>query len=149
MPRKERDKDGLTQNDKMFCIEYDCNGNNGTEAWLSVHPKAAKATSRVEASRLLAKPNIRAYLDKLRQETINELGISKKNTLKKLAELAYYLNKKDKNFEKKFKDHGTNVIQALDKLARVQKMYQPDVQVNIEGDEYTGPMIILPKKDDV
>lgn len=51
--------------ERQFPLEYIANGLNGTRAYKAIKVNATEQTARVEASRLLAKPNI--------QKTILEL----------------------------------------------------------------------------
>lgn len=57
----------LTPKQMAFCEEYTRNGGNGTQAYLTAYDSNSKGTAVVEASRLLDKPDIQAYLVKLRK----------------------------------------------------------------------------------
>jgi len=46
-----------------FALEYVSNGFNATQAYAKAHPLASKQTARVEGSRTLAIPAVRAFVD--------------------------------------------------------------------------------------
>ena len=49
-------RDTLTINDTLFINEYLANGQNGTRAYMKVHPNAKEGSARAEAARVLSKP---------------------------------------------------------------------------------------------
>jgi phage terminase small subunit len=55
----------LTEKQKAFCREYFINGGNGTQAYLTAYDSNSEVSASVEASRLLARDDIREYLDSL------------------------------------------------------------------------------------
>lgn len=55
----------LTEKQKAFCREYFSNGGNGTQAYLTAYDSNSEVSASVEASRLLARDDIREYLDSL------------------------------------------------------------------------------------
>lgn len=55
-------KKKLTPKQLRFCLEYQKNNGNGSAAYKKYHPNVTDETARVEASKLLTKPNIKAYL---------------------------------------------------------------------------------------
>lgn len=57
----------LTVKQMNFCEEYIKNGGNGTQAYLTAYDSNSKTTAAIEASRMLDKPDIQAYLMKLRK----------------------------------------------------------------------------------
>lgn len=57
----------LTQKQMAFCEEYTKNGGNGTKAYLAAYDSNSPRTAAIEASRLLDKPDIQAYLMRLRK----------------------------------------------------------------------------------
>lgn len=59
----------------LFCQEYVVD-LNGTQAYLRVKPGAKPASAKVEASRLLSKPNIQAGIAKLIAERSQSTGIT-------------------------------------------------------------------------
>jgi hypothetical protein len=146
---KQLTKDGLSDNDRYFVHQYLSLDRVGKAAWKVVHPNASEKTCEVEASKCLGKPKIQAYLLELEKEQFKEIGISRKNTLRGLSRVGYMLNYTPrKDLKKDIKEIGTQVVSALDKLAKAQKIYQPEVELNIEteGDVYTGPILMLPAK---
>lgn len=84
--------DILTYNDLLFCIEFTKNGQNGTQAYLKVHPKASHETGRVEASRVLAKPAVKAQLDRMYKAAIPDTIETIKADLEEAMALARKAN---------------------------------------------------------
>lgn len=74
-PAQTRDASNLTGLEMHFCQEYLVD-LNGTQAYLRVKPGAKPASARVEASRLLAKPNIQDQIAKLIAERAQTTGIT-------------------------------------------------------------------------
>ncbi len=58
-----RDPSDLTPAQHQFALEYVCNGFNATAAYRAAHPNVTYATARMEGSRCLAHPCVRAFLD--------------------------------------------------------------------------------------
>lgn len=57
----------LTPKQMAFCEAYLKNGGNGTQAYLTAYDSNSPKTAAIEASRMLDKPDIQAYLLKLRK----------------------------------------------------------------------------------
>lgn len=53
----------LTDAQRAFALAYTTNGFNATQAYLKAHPNASYQTARVEGSRCLALPAVRAFVD--------------------------------------------------------------------------------------
>ena len=67
----------LTLKQRTFAREYIENGGNGTRAALIAYPRATYDSARAIAAENLAKPNVRAELDKhLRAADIDERVIA-------------------------------------------------------------------------
>ena len=64
----------LRANDLLFLNEYFRNGQNGTQAYRSVHPNAKYGTAEVSAYRLLRKPQVVA---EVARRTRYDVGITK------------------------------------------------------------------------
>ena len=60
--------------EKIFPIKYIENGLNGTKTYKAIRPNTPSATARVEASRILTKPNVQQALQELLQE--NDLSVN-------------------------------------------------------------------------
>lgn len=76
----------------MFCQEYITNGFNATKAYQAVYKvDASQAVSN--GARLMAKDNIRARLEELKQEIQEKFEIKKEDLLKDLVRI------KDDNIE--------------------------------------------------
>jgi phage terminase small subunit len=64
--------DGLNSKQRKFCEEY-VKDNNGAQA--AIRAGYAEKAARVTASKLLTKPNIKAYIAKLKAELVEECQI--------------------------------------------------------------------------
>jgi hypothetical protein len=150
MPPKRRVEHGMTPGEKAFAIEWLSNGRIGLDAWQTTHPGCSKNTAVVNASKTLSKANIQAYILELEEQQFKELGISPKKTMAAISRIAYRMSAVDeKSFDKKLKMIGTHVVTSLRDLAKIQKLFEPDVVVNLENTEYTGPIIMMPTKKSV
>lgn len=79
----------LTQKQMAFCEEYTRNGGNGTQAYLTAYDSNSKTVAGIEASRLLDKPDIQAYLMKLRkpiEKAVKRKIINEREYKKKLIQ---------------------------------------------------------------
>lgn len=76
----------LTLKQMNFCEEYLKNGGNATEAYLTAYNSESRVSAGIEASRLMARTDIKAHLEKLRkpiekavkQKILNEREYKKK-----------------------------------------------------------------------
>jgi phage terminase small subunit len=75
----------LSANDQAFALAYLSNGENGTAAYLAVHPKAKETTARTEGSRTLAKPNVQAFIDQERTARWKRLQMDGDEVLARVA----------------------------------------------------------------
>jgi phage terminase small subunit len=76
----------LSPKQKRFCDEYLVDGNGYRAA---VRAKYSKKTARGQASRLLAKANVKDYLASKSQKIEQKLEISAERTLLEIARVAY------------------------------------------------------------
>ena len=119
-------KDFLTINDIFFCNEYLTNGQNGTQAYLKVHPKAVHATGKAEAVRVLAKPAVRDHIARIVQAAVPDTI----ETIKKRLELAYSL-------ALDAKDHAAIAAISMD-VAKLTGLLVEKHQVEQVGDSERG-----------
>lgn len=96
--------DILTYNDLLFCLEYAKNGQNGTRAYMAVHPKADENTARREACRVLTKRSVKDQLDRMYKAAIPDTI----ETIKRDLELAW-------NMAVAAKDHNAIAAISMDK----------------------------------
>lgn len=79
----------LTVKQMAFCEEYIKNGGNGTQAYLTAYDSNSKTVAGIEASRMLDKPDIQAYLMKLRkpiEKAVKRKIINEREYKKKLIQ---------------------------------------------------------------
>ena len=79
----------LTPKQMAFCEEYTRNGGNGTQAYLASYDSNNPKIAGVEASRLLDKPDIQAYLLRLRkpiEKAVKRKIINEREYKKKLIQ---------------------------------------------------------------
>ena len=62
---------GLTEKMKVFCREYVANGGNGTQAYLAAYNSNSETSASIEASRLLRRDDITAYIASLNKPMEN------------------------------------------------------------------------------
>lgn len=78
--------EALNPKQKRFCDEYLVD-RNGYRA--AVRAKYSKKTARGQASRLLAKANVKAYLTSKTQKIEKKLDISAERTMQEIARIAF------------------------------------------------------------
>lgn len=77
-------KHNLSMEEYRLITTYFANGSNQTRAYMEIHPSAEYESARVQASRLFAKPNIRAGLKSFLQEK----AMPAEEVLARLADMA-------------------------------------------------------------
>lgn len=79
----------LTPKMMAFCEAYLTNGGNGTEAYLTAYDSNSRVCANIESTRLLARDEIKAYLEKLRkpvEEKVTRDIINEREYKKKLIQ---------------------------------------------------------------
>ena len=76
----------LTQKQKMFCEEYIFDWN-GSRAYKIAYPNSKDSTARTNASKLLTKTNILAYIEEIQKDLQRLAGISRLSVLKDLQKI--------------------------------------------------------------
>ena len=78
---------------KRFCDLYVTNGQNGTQAYLSVFYTKKPSVAATGANKLLKVPAIRAYIDLVKtfstDEVLDHLSVTKERILKEESKLAF------------------------------------------------------------
>ena len=75
----------LTPAQHQFAVEYLSNGFNATAAYRAAHPNVTYATARMEGSRCLAHPCVRAFLDPQLQSRWKALQMDGDEALGRIA----------------------------------------------------------------
>ena len=84
----------LTDKQELFCREY-IYDFNGSRAYKAAYPSIkADLSARVNASKLLTKTNIQAYIAELQSDLIKATGLTKIKILKEHAKYAFDLTVK-------------------------------------------------------
>lgn len=78
----------LKESHKAFCKEYILDWN-GTRAYQKAYPKVEYDTAKVNASKLLTKANIQAYIQELQKDLEKVAGISRLRVMKELESIAF------------------------------------------------------------
>lgn len=86
---KAAEPKGLTPLQEQFALEY-IKDFNGSRAYRTVKPSATDATCRTEASKLLANPNVQAFVQEARQRIASKMELSAERTMREIARLAYF-----------------------------------------------------------
>lgn len=80
---------GLTNKNKLFIQEYIKNNyTNATEAYMKVY-EGNQETARVQACRVLKKPEAIEYLQEVQRQAYQEAGITAERIACQLADLAF------------------------------------------------------------
>ena len=77
----------LSELEERFALEY-ITCLNATQAYLRIKPGVKYTSARVEASKLLANPNVRAYLAKLGEEIRTDRVMTAQEVLEQLSAIA-------------------------------------------------------------
>ena len=158
MARKSKGKDGLTDQVKLFCHlyvhpDYDFNGKQA-----AIDAGYSPKTAEYQASRLLSKDKVAAYVDKLRKKRTDKIDYSADRVLDEIARCAMF-NPKDmfdsegnpipinelpentaraiSGFEvneynqKLFKKIKTDKSKSLDLLARYHRLIDSDIKIDV------------------
>ena len=89
MAKANRKKTTPTDSELALLAEYQTNGWNATQAYMTVHPKANRVTARTQAAKILAKPYIRARLRRMQAEAERKAGLTAERVLSELSALAF------------------------------------------------------------
>jgi hypothetical protein len=83
----------LTLPRKRFCDTWLTNGQNATQAYLFVFNTNKPTSAAVGASRLMQRPDVKAYIDLMRmyssEEVLNHLTVTKERILDEESKLAF------------------------------------------------------------
>ena len=99
----------------QFVAEYAKNGNNGTQAYLTVRPKNNPNSAGVEASKLLSQPMVQSALDK-EYALVGASRLATSEVLTVEAEEVRLLALESK--------HYGNALQSIDLKAKINGVYQ-------------------------
>ena len=119
---------------EKFCVEFVSNGGNGQQAYQAVYGADAN-TARVNASRLLKKPEVQERLKELQAEANSEKILSAQELKERLSAIG-----RREVTETIFLPNGEQVqkpvairdaIRAMETLARISGLYatKPDTEI--------------------
>jgi phage terminase small subunit len=116
----------ISEKHKSFCDEYINNGFNGTKAYLAVY-KSVKSedAARTNASKLLAKANIKAYVEQKQKELRQKAEIDRDYILEEYKQLLESCKIEGLDGEGTIKDR-TNWSRALAQLSKLLGLDAPD-----------------------
>lgn len=103
---------GLTEKMKAFCREYVANGGNGTQAYLSAYASKSESAAAIEASKLLRRDDITAYIAALNKPMENRIQNERE---KKRSILWEFINDTSKT--------DSDRLKALDLLNKMDAEY--------------------------
>lgn len=78
-----------TDREWAFLAEYQANGFNGTQAFLTIVPGSTHENARRQAAKILAKDYIRTRLKRIRAEAERKIGVEAERVLREWAVLAF------------------------------------------------------------
>jgi phage terminase small subunit len=122
-------KEGLTQKQKMFCLEY-LKDFNATRAYKKVYWVSDK-TANPSWARLLANDSIQQYLSEKAQKKVEKIDVWVDyvlENLRNIVEIWSWRVEVEKNGKKQKILDFTNVNSALEKLWKYHKMYTDKVE---------------------
>jgi hypothetical protein len=90
----ETDTIKLSPLERRFSSEYFANSGNGTRAYLAAKPHVTRETAKVEASRLLTRPNVKAELERLNNEVTQSALVTRTEFINRMQTLS---SKAEKN----------------------------------------------------
>ena len=112
---KER---GLNEQMEIFCYEYIINDRSQKEAYMIAYPNCSERSAECNASRLCAKPEIQAEIDRLLKELQKSVELNEKMITRAIMDIAF-----DQRVS------PANRLKALDKLAKIEGMYEQTTTV--------------------
>jgi phage terminase small subunit len=130
-PDKKPSTKGLSPKQKAFCREYIFDWN-ATRAYKIAYPNSGDLTARVEACKLLTKPNVKQYCELIQKDLEKLCGISRAKVLNEHMKLAYssiahlhntWIQRKD--FES-LTGEQKDCIAEIDTKIRIEYEYNPD-----------------------
>ena len=128
---------------EKFCVEFVANGGNGTLAYQAVYHSDGN-TARVNASRLLKKPEVQERLKELQAVTNSEKILSAQELKERLSaigrrevtETIYLPNGEQVQKPVAIRD----AIRAMETLARISGLYVNKSEVDLKG---VAPVVIV------
>ena len=128
--------DDLNEKQKIFCNEYIIDFN-ATRSYSVAFNRKKDETARVEACKLLTKPNIKQFIESVVNERVQALGITQEYVLNGIKDIAE--NEESTKSEK---------IKSLELLGKYLKLFTEKVEHtgNIANIEPIKIEFIKPKK---
>lgn len=113
----------LNENHRAFVQYYLSNGFNATKAYMKAYPEAGYDTARTGGSDLLAKPDIQAEVERVRNEFEAKTIITKEEIIQKLYEIMMANQGKKDTF----------TLKSIEILNKMLGYNEPEVIVNNGG----------------
>ena len=121
MPRKN----GLTKKEKAFCEAYVFDSESATGAYMKAYDCAYK-TANTQGWKVLRKPLIQEYINKLQQEAFAAACITAEKVALKLSEIAF-APKGDKEY------NTTAQLKALDLLQKQLGLQKQHIDADLHA----------------
>ena len=121
MPRKN----GLTKKEKAFCEAYVFDSESATGAYMKAYGCAYK-TANTQGWKVLRKPLIQEYINKLQQEAFAAACITAEKAALKLSEIAF-AQKGDKEY------NTTAQLKALDLLQKQLGLQKQHIDADLHA----------------
>lgn len=118
--------DRLTAKMKRFAEEYVTNGYNATQAYLVAYD-CNYNTANAEGHRLIKKPQVREYVNRLQKEQFDSACINAERVALKLAEIAFSI-KGDTDY------NASAQLKALDLLQKQLGIQQQNIKADVNTD---------------
>lgn len=125
--KKKADK--YTAKELVFCYEYVANKFNGTKAYLASYSTKNENTAKVEASKLLTKPNIKKKIRELTKKYLLKAEHQAEDIIRELALLGF----SDLSDFVEWKEDGTIKLKSSDsigeRIAALREIEIEDIEI--------------------
>ena len=137
MPKKQLNDNGLTNVEQAFADRFISNGENATVAYMLTKPNSSLQSARVQAHRILHKPEVQKYLELRKQDIANreniDLGFLVTHMKNIMFDVAQEQVERDERGRITSKPDRQSSIKAADLLAKLAGFYNDKQTVNIQS----------------
>lgn len=141
-----KNKYNINDKEKALVDEYMVNGYNGQMAHQKVYPGTTMESSKAGASRMLARPYVKKYLELSREKLANKVEINREWLVKEYLELIKSCKMNGTDGTGYIKDKA-NWNKSLKQLAKLLGLDEPD-QIDVKHNGIIFNMVKPVKKED-
>lgn len=116
---------------KRFVEEYLNNGLNGSKAYQTIYGSDTRdTTARVGAARILAKPEVKAYVKKQQDKILKDMRITREDILKRLNSRSLLMEEVTKlSLKDTLTENEEKKLQRLQNIIRVSDANKSDEMI--------------------